>query len=99
MGLDFEGGEASCEDLNSGKLGTLRQKDLDIDGGSEVEIQKGSDDIPLRENLDDSDGYVPPKTHICRYCAKAFNRPNRLASHMLTHTNEVCYLSLVLNLC
>lgn len=112
MGLDFEGGEAPCEDLNSGKLGTLRQKDLGIDGGSEVEIQKGSDDgvpavqrtcspddIPLREIPDDSDGYVPPKTHICLYCAKAFNRPNRLASHMLTHTNEVCYLSLVLNLC
>jgi hypothetical protein len=107
MGLDFEGGEASCEDLNSGKLETLRQKDLDIDGGSEVEIQKGSDDgvpassddIPLREIPDNSYGYVRPKTHICLYCAKSFNRPSRLASHMLTHTNEVCYLSLVLNLC
>jgi len=112
MGLDFEGGEASYEDLNSGKLGTLRQKDLDIDGGSEVEIQKGSDDsvpavqrtcssddIPLKEIVDDSDEYVPPKTHICQYCNKAFNRPSRLASHMLTHTNEVCYWSLVLNLC
>jgi Zinc finger, C2H2 type. len=112
MGLDSEGGEASCEDLNSGKLETLRQKDLDIDGGSEVEIQKGSDDgmspvqrtyiaddIPLIEILEDSDGNVPPKTHTCPYCDKAFNRPYRLASHMLTHTNEVCYWSLVLNLC
>jgi len=112
MGLDFEVGEASCEDLNSEKLGTLRQKDLDVDGGSEAEIQKvsdddvptvqrtySSDDIPMKEILDNSDGYVPPKTHICQYCDKAFNRPSRLASHMLTHTNEVCYWSLVLNLC
>jgi len=104
MGLDFEFGEASCEALNSGKLGTLRQKELDIDGGLKVEIQKGSDDgvsavhITKEEILDDSDEYVPPKNHICLYCAKAFNRPNRLASHLLTHTNEVCYLSLVLNL-
>jgi hypothetical protein len=112
MDVDFEGGEASCEDINSGKPGSLRQKYLDIDGGSEVEMQKGSDDgvpavqrtcrsddIPLIEILDDSDGYVQPKTHICSYCDKAFNRPSRLASHMLMHTNEVCYLSLVLNLC
>jgi len=53
-----------------------------------VERTCSSDDTPLKEILDDSDGYVPPKTHFCQYCAKAFNRPNRLASHMLTHTNE-----------
>jgi hypothetical protein len=111
MGLDSEGGDVSCEGLNSGKLETLRQKNLDIDGGPEVEVQKGSDDgvpaveriyssddIPLIEILDDADG-LPPKTHICLHCNKAFNRPYRLASHMLTHTNKVCYLSLVFNLC
>lgn len=101
MGLDSEGGEASCEDLNSGKLGTLKQKDLDVDRGSKVKVQKGSDDgvpaiqgmysaddTPLIEILEGSDEYVPPKTHTCPYCDKAFNRPWRLASHILTHTNE-----------
>jgi hypothetical protein len=111
MGLDSEGGEASCEDLNSGKLGTLKQKDLDVDRGSKVKVQKGSDDgvpaiqgmysaddTPLIEILEGSDEYVPPKTHTCPYCDKAFNRPWRLASHILTHTNEVCCWSLVQDL-
>jgi hypothetical protein len=101
MGLVSESGEASCEDLDLGKLGTLKQKDLNVDRRSKVEIQNGSGgvpaiqrmyneyDIPLIELLDDCDEYVPPKTRTCPHCDKAFNRPWRLASHILTHTNEV----------
>ncbi|KAL8842656.1 MAG: hypothetical protein Q9170_000431 [Blastenia crenularia] len=77
--------------------------EIDPDSGSntELEDQSDRDSVVISTPLTPYSPNAPPrfpselKTHLCTYanCGKAFNRPAKLAQHVLSHTNSRPFVS------